>query len=44
MFVHDGDEAIVVVAFDEVGKFVDDDVFDTFERLLGQLQIQPDAF
>lgn len=44
MFVHDGDEAVVVVAFDEVGEFVDDDVLDAFEWFLGQFQIQPDAF
>ena len=44
MFVQGSHETLVVMARDQVSEFVDDNVLDAFERLLGQLQIQPDAF
>ena len=43
MFVHDGREPLRVVPFQQVRQFVDDDVFQTRRRFLGQFQIHPNA-
>lgn len=41
--VHVGDEAVVVVTFEQVDQFVDDDVFQTMPRFFDQFEIEPDA-
>jgi hypothetical protein len=38
VFVHAGDESGVVGAFDQVDKFVHEDVLQAFRRLLGQFE------
>ncbi len=41
--VHERFEAMVMVPLHQVHHFVNDNVFDAFHRLLGKLQIEPDA-
>ena len=41
--VHQGGEAVVVVALQEVHQLVDDDVFEAVLGLFGQLQVEPEA-
>ena len=43
MLVHELREAVVVVAFQEMHEFVDDDVFEALDRLLGEFEVQPHA-
>ncbi len=42
MSVHDRRKAIVVVALDEMGEFMDDEIFEAPCRLLSQFEIEPD--
>lgn len=41
--IHQGFEIVVVVLFQEMQQFVDDDVFKAVFRLLCQFQVDPDA-
>src|SRR5664279_129564 len=43
VLVHQRSETIIVVPLQEMDHFVDGDVFQTADRLLGQLQIEPDS-
>ena len=43
MLVHERREAIVMMPLDEMHEFVDDDVFEALDRLLGEFEVQPDA-
>ena len=43
VFVHDGYEAIVVTAFDQMREFVDNDVFEALDRFLGQFSVEADT-
>ena len=43
VLIQDREEPVVVVSFQQVGHFVDDDVFEAFRWLLGEFQIEPDA-
>ena len=43
VLVHQGDEAVVVVALEQVEHLVQDDVVEALGRFLDQLQIEPDA-
>ena len=43
VFIHQGFEIVVVVLFQEVQQFMDDDVFQAIFRFLSQFQIDPDA-
>ena len=43
VFVHDRDEAIVMMPLDEMSEFVDDEIFQALHLLLGELEVQPDA-
>ena len=42
MLVHDGDETIVMMLFDEMRKFVNDNVLQALYRFLYELEVQPD--
>lgn len=42
-FVHEGDEAGVVVTFQEVGHFVDEEVLEAGGGLFGEFEVKPDA-
>ena len=41
--VHQGDEAAVVGGFEQMGHFMNDDVFEVFAGFFGQIAIEPDA-
>jgi hypothetical protein len=41
--VHDRNEVIVMISFDEVHEFVNNDIFEALYRLLSEFEIQPDA-
>lgn len=43
VFIHQGFEIVVVVLFQEVQQFMDDDVFQAIFRFLCQFQVDPDA-
>jgi hypothetical protein len=43
VLVHDRDEGIVMMTLDEMRKFVYDKILQAQSRLLGKLEIQPDA-
>jgi hypothetical protein len=43
IFIHQGFEIVVVVLFQEVQQFMDDDVLQAVFWLLCQFQIDPDA-
>ena len=44
VFIHQSFKVVVVVLFQEVQQFVDDDIFQAIFRFFGQLQVYPDAF
>jgi hypothetical protein len=39
MLIYDGDEVIAMISLREMEKFVDHDVFNTPERLLGEFEV-----
>jgi len=43
MLIHECDEAVGMMALNEMDQFVDDDVFEALHRFLGQFEVQPDA-
>jgi hypothetical protein len=43
VFVHDRDEAIVMMPLDEMDEFVHNDIFEALYRLLSEFEIQPNA-
>jgi hypothetical protein len=43
VLVHYGDEMLVVMPFQQVRQFVDEDIFQALRRLLDKFEVQPDA-
>ena len=41
--VHQGHESLVVMPFNEVRQFVDEEVLEALRGLLGEFEVQPDA-
>jgi hypothetical protein len=43
VFIHPGFEIVIVVFFQEMHQFMDENIFQAILRFLGQFQIAPDA-